>query len=185
MMKWPEVLKAGSHVRCKHKHKKKYICEPGQHKHKHKNKELFPSSCAWACACFVMSYVRTGYHKHKHKRNGSIFLSEDKQMYSVRLRRNTVPAYVLVLMLVSLVWTSFVLMLALMLVRYMWTGLNYPSHSGVQNNSLSVMQAFLKVNTTDHWSSNDQAVILLSISFCSKPSRHVLLLLYSNSHHST
>ena len=76
-------------------------------------------------------------------------------------------------------------MLALMLVRYMWTGLNYPSHSGVQNNSLSVMQAFLKVNTTDHWSSNDQAVILLSISFCSKPSRHVLLLLYSNSHHST
>ena len=107
---------------------RKRMCEPGRRKHKrkHKKRELFPSSCACACACVVMSFVAQAQAQAQEQIQAEpqeklkYFLSADKQTNVSsptltvtharsrwKLRRNTAPAYVPVLLL-ALVLTSYV-----------------------------------------------------------------------------
>ena len=104
------LLKAGSHVRRKHKHK---------HKKMH----------AWTGATYKHGH-RHGYrHRHRHRHKPApVCQQTNKQMYPVRLRRNTAPAYVLVVVLISAFLTHvnvLVLTLRLMLASYVWTNLNW------------------------------------------------------------
>ena len=116
---------------------RKSACEPGRRKHKrkHQKMELFLPSCA----CVIMSYLRTGttqaqaqdkHIKHWSTRKMEVCFSADKQTHVSspiptqpprwrrKLRRHTAPAYVLVLMSISLVWTSLYLCLRR---SYVWT----------------------------------------------------------------